>query len=100
MIGWGGTYGSITAGVQSLQKQGKSVSAVHLRHLNPLPPDLGDIMAGFEHVVVPELNMGQLLKVIRAKYLVPATGLNKIKGQPFKVSEIEEGVEAILKGGK
>ncbi len=100
VIGWGGTYGAITAGVQSLQKQGKSVSAVHLRHLNPLPPDLGDIMAGFEHVVVPELNMGQLLKVIRAKYLVPATGLNKVKGQPFKVTEIEAGIDAILKGGK
>jgi len=100
VIGWGGTYGAITAGVQNLQKAGKSVSSIHLRHLNPLPPDLGDIMAGFDHVVIPELNMGQLLKIIRAKYLVPATGLNKIKGQPFKVTEIEEGVEAILKGGK
>lgn len=99
VIGWGGTYGAITAGVQNLQKAGKSVSAVHLRHLNPLPPDLGDIMAGFEHVIVPELNMGQLLKVLRAKYLVPATGLNKVKGQPFKVSEIEAGIEAVL-GGK
>jgi 2-oxoglutarate/2-oxoacid ferredoxin oxidoreductase subunit alpha len=97
LIGWGGTYGAITAGVQNLQKQGKKVSSVHLRHLNPLPPDLGDIMAGFKHVLVPELNMGQLLKVLRAKYLVPATGLNKIKGQPFKVTEIEAGVEAVLK---
>jgi len=96
LVGWGGTYGAITAAVQNLQKAGKSVSSVHLRHLNPLPPDLGDIMAGFEHVIVPELNMGQLLKVLRAKYLVPATGLNKIKGQPFKVSEIEAGVDAIL----
>jgi len=100
VVGWGGTYGSITAGVQNLQKAGKSVSSVHIRHLNPLPPDLGDIMAGFEHVLVPELNMGQLLKVLRAKYLVPATGLNKIKGQPFKVSEIEAGIDAILAGGK
>ncbi len=99
VIGWGGTYGAITAGVQDLQKAGKSVSSVHLRHLNPLPPDLGDIMAGFEHVLVPELNMGQLLKVLRAKYLVPATGLNKIKGQPFKVSEIVAGVDSLLKGG-
>ncbi|MBI3288724.1 MAG: 2-oxoacid:acceptor oxidoreductase subunit alpha [Elusimicrobia bacterium] len=99
VVGWGGTYGAITAAVQNMRKAGKSVSAVHLRHLNPLPPDLGDIMAGFEQVVVPELNMGQLLKVLRAKYLVPAIGLNKIKGQPFKVSEIESGVEAALKGG-
>ncbi len=98
VVGWGGTYGAITAGVQNLQKKGHSVSSIHLRHLNPLPADLGDIMAGFEHVIVPELNMGQLLKILRAKYLVPATGINKIKGQPFKVSEIEAGVEAILKG--
>ncbi len=100
LVGWGGTYGSITTAVQNMQKAGKKVSAVHLRHLNPLPPDLGDIMAGFKHVIVPELNMGQLLKVLRAKYLVPATGLNKIKGQPFKVTEIEAGVDAILAGGK
>lgn len=100
LVGWGGTYGAITAAVQNLQKAGKSVSSIHLRHLNPLPPDLGDIMAGFEHVLVPELNMGQLLKVLRAKFLIPATGLNKIKGQPFKVSEIEAGVESLLQGGK
>ena len=100
VIGWGGTYGSITAAVRNQQKKGAKVSSVHLRHLNPLPPDLGDIMAGFKTVLVPELNMGQLLKVLRAKYLVPATGLNKIKGQPFKVSEVEAGIEAALKGDK
>ena len=99
VVGWGGTYGAITAAVQNLQKAGRSVSSVHLRHLNPLPPDLGDVMARYERVLVPELNMGQLLKVMRAKYLVPATGLNKIKGQPFKVSEIEAAIEALLKGG-
>lgn len=99
VVGWGGTYGAITAAVQSLQAKGQPVSSVHVRHLNPLPPDLGELMAGFEHVLVPELNMGQLLKVLRAKYLVPATGLNKIKGQPFKVSEIVSGIEALLKGG-
>jgi len=100
VVGWGGTYGAITAAVSGLQKAGKPVSAVHLRYLNPLPPDLGDILAGFESVLVPELNMGQLLKVLRAKYLVPATGLNKIKGQPFKISEVEAAVEALLKGGR
>jgi 2-oxoglutarate ferredoxin oxidoreductase subunit alpha len=100
VVGWGGTYGAITAAVQNLQKAGKSVSSIHLRHLNPLPPDLGDILGSYEHVLVPELNMGQLLKVLRAKYLVPATGLNKIKGQPFKISEIENAVESLLKGDK
>ncbi|OGS41925.1 MAG: 2-oxoglutarate ferredoxin oxidoreductase subunit alpha [Elusimicrobia bacterium RIFOXYD12_FULL_66_9] len=100
LIGWGGTYGSITAAVQNLQKRGEKVSSVHLRHLNPLPPDLGEILKGFDHVLVPELNMGQLLQVLRAKYLIPAIGFNKIKGQSFKVFEIEAAVDALLKGGK
>ena len=105
LVGWGGTYGSITAAVQNLQKRGEKVSSIHLRHLNPLPPDLGGILSGFERVLVPELNMGQLLKVLRAEYLVPATGYNKIKGQAFKVVEIEEADDVILedlkkKGGK
>ena len=100
VVGWGSTFGAITAGVKNCQKRGESVSSIHLRHLNPLPPDLGDILASFEHVLVPEMNMGQLLKVMRAKYLVNAVGLNKIKGQPFKISEIENGIESILKAGK
>jgi 2-oxoglutarate ferredoxin oxidoreductase subunit alpha len=100
LVGWGGTYGSITAAVQNLQKRGEKVSSVHLRNLNPLPPDLGEILSGFDHILVPELNMGQLVKVLRSKYLVPATGLNMIKGQSFKVHEIESAVEALLKGGK
>lgn len=97
LVGWGGTFGSITAAVQNLRKRGENVSSVHLRYINPLPPDLGEILAGFEHVMVPELNMGQLLKVLRAKYLIPASGLNKIKGQSFKVAEIEAAVEAVLR---
>jgi 2-oxoglutarate/2-oxoacid ferredoxin oxidoreductase subunit alpha len=97
VVGWGSTYGAITAAVKNCQKREESVSSIHLRHLNPLPPDLGDILSSFEHVLIPEMNMGQLLKVLRAKYLVPAVGLNKIKGQPFKISEIESGIEALLK---
>jgi 2-oxoglutarate ferredoxin oxidoreductase subunit alpha len=100
VIGWGSTYGAITAAVKNKIKAGEKVSAIHLRHLNPLPPDLGDIMAGFENVLVPEMNMGQLLKVLRAKYLVPAVGLNKIKGQPFKIVEIESGIDSLLKNGR
>lgn len=100
VVGWGSTYGAITAAVKNMQGRGVQVSSIHLRHLNPLPPDLGDILASFEQVLVPEMNMGQLLKVIRAKYLINAIGLNKIKGQPFKISEIENGVEALIKGGR
>ena len=98
VVGWGSTYGAITAAVRNCHKRGESVSSIHLRHLNPLPPDLGDILGSFEQVLIPEMNMGQLLKVLRAKYLVPAVGLNKIKGQPFKIAEIEAGIDSLLKG--
>jgi 2-oxoglutarate ferredoxin oxidoreductase subunit alpha len=98
VVGWGSTYGAITAAVKGMQAKGQSVSAIHLRHLNPLPPDVGEILSRFEHVLVPEMNMGQLLKLLRAKYLVPAVGLNKIKGQPFKIAEVEAGIEALLTG--
>jgi 2-oxoglutarate ferredoxin oxidoreductase subunit alpha len=100
VVGWGSTYGAIRAAVQNMQTKGQSVSAIHIRYLNPLPPDLGDIFSGYDNILVPEMNMGQLLKVLRAKYLIPAVGLNKIKGQPFKIVEIENAVDALLKGGR
>jgi 2-oxoglutarate/2-oxoacid ferredoxin oxidoreductase subunit alpha len=96
VIGWGSTYGSITAAVSEAQQQGKSVSHVHLRHLNPLPADLGEIMSRFEKILVPEMNMGQLLRILRAEYLVDAVGLNKIQGRPFKVSEISARIARML----
>jgi 2-oxoglutarate ferredoxin oxidoreductase subunit alpha len=92
IVGWGSTYGAITTAVSHFRAKGAKVSMVHLRHLNPLPSDLGDILSSFKKVLVPELNLGQLLKLIRAEYLVDAVGLNKIQGQPFKVSEIEAKV--------
>jgi len=96
VIGWGSTYGSITSAVKEFQAQGKSVSHVHLRFLNPLPADLGEIIGRFEKVLVPEMNMGQLLRVLRADYLVDAVGLNKIQGRPFKVSEISAKIARML----
>jgi len=96
VIGWGSTYGSITAAVREFQAKGKSVSHVHLRFLNPLPADLGEIIGRFEKVLVPEMNMGQLLRVLRADYLVDAVGLNKIQGRPFKVSEISAKIARML----
>jgi 2-oxoglutarate ferredoxin oxidoreductase subunit alpha len=96
VIGWGSTYGSITASVKEFQAKGKSVSHVHLRYLNPLPADLGEIIGRFEKVLVPEMNMGQLLRVLRAEYLVDAVGLNKIQGRPFKVSEISAKIARML----
>ena len=96
IIGWGSTYGSITTAVSVLQARGASVSHVHLRHLNPLPRNLGGIISNFEKVLVPEMNMGQLLTVLRAEYLVDALGFNKIQGQPFKISELVDKIEEVL----
>ena len=88
VISWGGTYGACTTAVEQLQTEGHAVSHVHLRYINPLPRELGQIIAGFKKVVVPELNMGQLLTVIRATYVVDAIGLNKVEGKPFSVREV------------
>ena len=88
VLGWGSTYGSITQAVRQLQAAGHRVAQVHLRHLNPLPSDLADILGRYRQVLVPEMNLGQLVRLIRAEYLVDAIGFNKIQGRPFKVSEI------------
>lgn len=96
MVGWGSTYGAIKTAVEHKQEQGKSVSRVHLRYVNPLPNDLGDIMKNFKHVVVPELNAGQLVKILRANYLVPAIAYNKVQGLPFFSSDIENKIDEIL----
>jgi len=96
VVGWGSTYGSIAAAVDEVRTRGKKVSHVHLRYLNPLPPDLADILRRFKTVLVPEMNMGQLLTILRATYLVDAVGLNKVQGQPFKVSEVSGKILRIL----
>ncbi|HWU36186.1 MAG TPA: hypothetical protein VN203_00995, partial [Candidatus Acidoferrum sp.] len=96
VVGWGSTYGSIAAAVDEVRARGKKVSQVHLRHLNPLPPDLSGVLRRFKHVLVPEMNMGQLLTILRATYLVDAVGLNKIQGQPFKVSEVAGKIMTML----
>ena len=90
VIGWGGTYGAITSAVQAMKAEGFSISSVHLRHLNPLPNDLGDLLKKFKKVIVPELNLGQLSLILRAKYLVDAIPLTKVQGKPFKVSELRQ----------
>jgi 2-oxoglutarate/2-oxoacid ferredoxin oxidoreductase subunit alpha len=96
VVGWGGTYGAITSAVEVLQKRGESVSAIHLRYLNPFPRNLGDILSRFEKVLIPELNLGQLQLLLRARYLVDAVGLHKVKGRPFKISELMEKIEEVL----
>jgi 2-oxoglutarate ferredoxin oxidoreductase subunit alpha len=96
IIAWGSTHGAITAAVKAQRAEGRSIGHVHLRHLNPLPSNLGEVIKRFKRVLVPELNMGQLLWVLRAKYLVDAVGLNKIQGRPFKQSELEQKIEEML----
>ncbi len=100
VVGWGGTYGAIRTAVLRQREKGHSVSHLHLRYLNPLPRNLGEVLAKFKRVLVPEINLGQLVKVLRAKYLVPATGFNKVRGLPFRSVELEKEIEEILKGTK
>jgi 2-oxoglutarate ferredoxin oxidoreductase subunit alpha len=96
VLGWGSTYGSITSAVEKMQSEGKSVSSAHLRHLNPFPKNLGEVLAGFETVIIPEMNLGQLCTMIRAKFLVDAVAFSKVKGRPFQIREIVGKVEEYL----
>jgi 2-oxoglutarate ferredoxin oxidoreductase subunit alpha len=98
IIGWGGTEGAIAAAVQQARADGLAVSSIHLRHLNPFPPNLGEVLGRFERVLVAELNGGQLAMLLRARFLVPARSLTKLQGQPFKVSEIRARIDAVLSG--
>ena len=96
IVAWGSTSGSITAALKAQRAKGRKIGHLHLRHLNPLPSNLGDVLKRYKRVLVPELNMGQLLWVLRAKYLVDAVGLNKIQGRPFKQAELEQKIEEML----
>ena len=96
LLSWGGTWGAVAEAQRTLLAQGHRVAHVHLRWVNPLPPDLGAVLRRFRKVAVPELNLGQLLKIVRAETLVDAVGINKVQGKPFKVSEIVERATALL----
>ena len=96
VVGWGSTFGPITQAVKKVQSNGYKVSHIHIRHIWPMPNNLGDLLQKFKKVIVAEMNTGQLITVLRSKYLVDAQGLNKTSGQPFKVSEIEETIRASL----
>lgn len=99
VLGWGSTYGAILSAVQRAQGRGISVSCAHLRHLNPFPPDLGEVLSRFNRVLIPELNLGQLRMLIRSRYLVDAEGLNKVTGRPFLIREIEERINKLVSVG-
>jgi len=96
IVAWGSTLGPITAALKSERAKGHRIGHIHLRHLNPLPKNLGEVLGRYDRILVPEMNMGQLVMVLRAKYLVDAQGYNKIQGKPFKQSEIEQKIEEML----
>lgn len=96
IIGWGSSLGAITGAVNMLHEEGRSVSRVHLRHINPFPDDLGDLMAGFEEILVPEMNLGQLSLLLRARYLRDVVSLTKVQGKPFFRTEIYAKVMELL----
>ncbi len=97
VLGWGSTYGSIKTAVAEAIKEGYDVSQAHLTYINPLPKNIGEIIKSFDKVLIPEMNMGQLSKIIRDKFLIDAIGLNKIKGLPFMAEEIKKAIVNTLK---
>jgi 2-oxoglutarate ferredoxin oxidoreductase subunit alpha len=96
VLSWGGTYGPVAAGVRRVRRTGGRVSHAHLRWLNPFPRNIGDVLRSYDRVLVPEMNLGQLLKLVRAEFLVDAHGYNRLRGQPFKASEIAAAVRELL----
>ena len=96
LLGWGGTYGAITTAGDQLREQGRSVSTAHLRYLNPFPKNLGDVLSRFKTIVVPEINLGQLLMLIRSRFLVDAIGINEVRGKMFLVETLVEKTLEIL----
>jgi len=97
VLGWGSTYGAIKTAVKELLQEGLSVAHIHLRYIHPFPKNLGELLLGYDKVLIPEMNMGQLLQLIKAAYLIPATGLSKVQGLPFTTNEIKEKIIALLK---
>jgi 2-oxoglutarate ferredoxin oxidoreductase subunit alpha len=100
VIGWGSTYGAITAALQPVRSQGHRVGHLHLRHLNPFPANLGAVLRRYRKVLVPELNMGQLAFLLRGTYLVDTVSYTKMQGKPFKHSELKARMEDLLSGEK
>jgi 2-oxoglutarate ferredoxin oxidoreductase subunit alpha len=92
LLGWGSTYAAITAGVKRVRKLGKSVAQVHLVHLNPFPPNLGEVLRSYESILVPEGNLGHLTRLVRSDFLVDAKVLSRVLGSPFRVGEVERAI--------
>ncbi|MGZ6999658.1 MAG: 2-oxoacid:acceptor oxidoreductase subunit alpha, partial [Acidimicrobiia bacterium] len=98
VLGWGSTWGSIKAAARRVRTAGKPVATAQLMHLNPFPANLGDVVAGYRKVLVPEMNLGQLSKMVRAEFLVDAQSLTKVQGLPFRAAEIETKMVEMIDG--
>jgi len=98
VVGWGSTFGSIQAGVKAAREEGLDVAHIHIRYLNPFPRNLGDLLKNYERVLVPEMNAGQLVTILRSTYLLPAEGLSKVTGKPFKSAEILDAIRERIGG--
>jgi 2-oxoglutarate ferredoxin oxidoreductase subunit alpha len=96
VLGWGSTYGPIGAACRRVRQAGLDVAQAHLRHLNPFPKDLGEVLARYDAVMVPEMNLGQLSMLVRAKYLVDAVGYNHVRGLPLKAAELAEALTDLI----
>jgi 2-oxoglutarate ferredoxin oxidoreductase subunit alpha len=96
VLSWGGTYGPVAAGVRRVRKDGGRVAHAHLKYLNPFPLNTGEVLKRYERVLVPEINLGQLLQLVRAEFLVDAVGYNRVRGLPLRAGEVEEAIGAML----
>src|SRR5204863_88132 len=96
VLSWGGTYGPVAAGVRRIRKDGGRVAHAHLRHLNPFPRNTGDVLRSYENVLVPEINLGHLLQLVRAEFLVDAVGYNRVRGLPLRASEVADAIRTML----
>jgi 2-oxoglutarate ferredoxin oxidoreductase subunit alpha len=99
VLGWGSTYGPIGAACRALRQRGLPIAQAHLRHLSPMPANLGDVLRSYERVIIPEMNLGQLAQVVRARYLVDAVPYNQVRGLPFTAVELENMLEDVVKSG-
>jgi 2-oxoglutarate ferredoxin oxidoreductase subunit alpha len=93
VLGWGSTYGSITQAVNRLNEKGVKIASAHLTFVNPFPDNTQDILSKYKKVIIPELNTGQLIKLVRERYLIDAIGINKVNAEPFTAQELAEGIE-------
>ncbi len=98
VVGWGSTYGTIKSAVSDAREEGHDVSYAHIRYLSPFPKNLGKLLSGFDNILVPEINSGQLVKILRDQFLVPAEGFNRVKGTPLPVSELKEKIASLCSG--